>query len=409
MANSKISELDSATTTDGTEIAPVVQGGATKKMALSVIKTWLLGIPNLFSRAQTIHPSQSETALTVRRATAEQTQDILIVQGQDNTALAKFDKDGNLSAPNATLSSGALTASKPFELSQTWNNVSATFTGIKLNVTNTASAATSSLMDLQVGGVSALVVNKSASSSLSGLELTGALGSVFLKNLGRGGDSGFVDIKNNVSLGRSGIASLLVDIAYVSLANTSTVFDLGFNNTIIRSDAANTLAQRNGVNAQTFRVYNTFTDASNYERGFVRYASNTFEVGNEAAGTGSTGREFKLVTSGAVKAGSAGNPADIFYAAVNQFSLAQGVSLKWGTATNAGTGHDVGIDRAAAGVVRLTNGSSGGGSLQLTEQTAPAAPATDNVRIYAEDNGSGKTRLMARFATGAAVQIAIEP
>lgn len=51
-------------------------------------------------------------------------------------------------------------------------------------------------------------------------------------------------------------------------------------------DAANTLAQRNGTNAQTFRVYNTFTDASNYERGFLRWSSNVFEVGPEAAGTG---------------------------------------------------------------------------------------------------------------------------
>lgn len=49
------------------------------------------------------------------------------------------------------------------------------------------------------------------------------------------------------------------------------------------------------------------------------------------------------------------------------------------------------------------------GYLQLNEQTAPAAPAANKVRIYAEDNGSGKTRIMARFATGAAVQIAIEP
>lgn len=52
-------------------------------------------------------------------------------------------------------------------------------------------------------------------------------------------------------------------------------------------DAAATIAQRNGVNAQTFRVYNTFTDASNYERGFARWASSVFEVGAEAAGTGS--------------------------------------------------------------------------------------------------------------------------
>jgi hypothetical protein len=49
------------------------------------------------------------------------------------------------------------------------------------------------------------------------------------------------------------------------------------------------------------------------------------------------------------------------------------------------------------------------GYQELAEMTAPAAPATNNVRIYAEDDGAGKTRLMARFATGAAVQIAIEP
>lgn len=45
----------------------------------------------------------------------------------------------------------------------------------------------------------------------------------------------------------------------------------------------------------------------------------------------------------------------------------------------------------------------------MIEMTAPAAPAANRVRLYAEDNGSGKTRIMARFATGAAQQIAIEP
>jgi hypothetical protein len=41
--------------------------------------------------------------------------------------------------------------------------------------------------------------------------------------------------------------------------------------------------------------------------------------------------------------------------------------------------------------------------------TAPAAPAANQVRIYAEDDGTGKTRLMALFATGVAQQIAIQP
>jgi hypothetical protein len=43
-----------------------------------------------------------------------------------------------------------------------------------------------------------------------------------------------------------------------------------------------------------------------------------------------------------------------------------------------------------------------------TEQGAPSAPAS-GVTIYPIDNGSGKTKLMAIFPTGAAVQLAIEP
>jgi hypothetical protein len=57
---------------------------------------------------------------------------------------------------------------------------------------------------------------------------------------------------------------------------------------VIRRDAADILAQRRTTNAQTFRVYNTYTNDSNYERGFLRWSSNVFEVGPEAAGTGTT-------------------------------------------------------------------------------------------------------------------------
>lgn len=48
-------------------------------------------------------------------------------------------------------------------------------------------------------------------------------------------------------------------------------------------------------------------------------------------------------------------------------------------------------------------------NLTGTEMTAPSAPASNGFTIYAEDNGAGKTRLMVKFATGAAQQIAIEP
>jgi len=48
----------------------------------------------------------------------------------------------------------------------------------------------------------------------------------------------------------------------------------------------NLLEQRNSTAAQTLRLYNTFTDTSNYERGFFRWNTNVLEIGAEAAGTG---------------------------------------------------------------------------------------------------------------------------
>ena len=56
----------------------------------------------------------------------------------------------------------------------------------------------------------------------------------------------------------------------------------------------NLLEQRNSTNAQTFRLYNTFTDASNYERGYFRFSSNELIIGAEAAGTG-TARATRIV------------------------------------------------------------------------------------------------------------------
>ena len=58
--------------------------------------------------------------------------------------------------------------------------------------------------------------------------------------------------------------------------------------------------------------------------------------------------------------------------------------------------------------VDVAGNMSATGFLELPEVTAPAAPAANKGRLYFEDSG-GKTRLMARFPSGAAQQIAIEP
>ena len=67
-----------------------------------------------------------------------------------------------------TLSSGSLTASAPVALSQTWNNAAITFAALRINITNTASATASLLMDLQTDGASRFRVARNGSPQVAG-------------------------------------------------------------------------------------------------------------------------------------------------------------------------------------------------------------------------------------------------
>lgn len=58
-------------------------------------------------------------------------------------------------------------------------------------------------------------------------------------------------------------------------------------------DAASTLAQRNGTNAQTLRLYNTYTDASNYSRLSTAWDGTDLSMTIENLGTGA-GRHFAI-------------------------------------------------------------------------------------------------------------------
>jgi hypothetical protein len=74
-----------------------------------------------------------------------------------------------------TLTGATQTTSFPvLDATQTWNNVTTTFTSIKLNVTDTTSAAASLLADFQVGGVSKTSIRKDGVLTLSDVS-TGAI------------------------------------------------------------------------------------------------------------------------------------------------------------------------------------------------------------------------------------------
>jgi hypothetical protein len=66
---------------------------------------------------------------------------------------------------------------------------------------------------------------------------------------------------------------------------------------VLTRDDANKLALRNGTAAQAFNIYNTYTDASNYERINIAYSSGIAYVETSGAGTGA---QRNLTVGGAI-------------------------------------------------------------------------------------------------------------
>lgn len=151
-------------------------------------------------------------------------------------------------------------------------------------------------------------------------------------------------------------------------------------------------------------LYNLDTDASNYERGFLRWSSNLLYLGSEKSGAGTqreldiSGNKVRISVGGTGTTRQATFESDITY--LRNYTA-------FGTL---GTDANAVLRGAANGVLTLSaNVGTNGAALEGFEMTAPSAPSANGYRIFAEDNGSGKTRLMVIFASGAAQQIAIEP
>ena len=140
----------------------------------------------------------------------------------------------------------------------------------------------------------------------------------------------------------------------------------------------------------------------------MRYSSNVLQIGHEAAGTGVVNRLIRI-------SGSTSTITDFTNAAGTITAARIGVDVS-SFRTTVGLGSGGAAPTAfvywrEAGVLAFTSNAGGttGAASEYLEQTAPAAPAADRVRIFAQDNGAGKTQLMALFATGAAQQLAVEP
>lgn len=241
MADQKLSDLTAATTVDPADLVYTAQGGASKKATRELLQTY-------------------------------------------NAGTLTTDK-------------------KALDLSATWNSAGTTFTGIKLNVTDTASASGSKLIDLQVGAASQFAVDKSNATGVTCARLQA---------------SNRIDATNL--------------IAVSSGANiTPTTYGLGVSgtmDTILTRDAADTLAQRRTTNVQAFRLYRTFTDASNLAYTAAKQDATTgYILDSVNAGTGTEPTnllDLQLNGSSKFKVDKSGNTT---FAASSSVYLNGGTSL----------------------------------------------------------------------------------
>lgn len=156
-------------------------------------------------------------------------------------------------------------------------------TALKLNVTDTASDASSLLMDLQLGNTSKFKVYKSGYlTSVSGMSVSGL--SSFA-----GGIYGA-----NVAMGYhpNTVTSMIYGFTGGSVDNPDTY---------LHRDESNVIAQRNVTNAQTFRVYGTYTDSNNYLRASLSCSSTSIGLAAETAGTGEDNVDINIIPAGTGK------------------------------------------------------------------------------------------------------------
>lgn len=215
---------------------------------------------------------------------------------------------GVLSATNGSFATGTITTSQPFSFTQTWNSSGVTFTGFKVNITSSASATGSLLADIQLGGTSKFSITKQGAvkavlTNTSGMnEVDGAwgvLGWYAEANRGlsvvglHGGNQ--VGAAGYFSSGRSsfGLPSFATTNTLVADSNGTTKPALSLWSTTANLvdfyvDGSAIAAQRTGTTAQAFRVYNTYTDSSNYERLAIDWktTANVLRISTEAGGTG---------------------------------------------------------------------------------------------------------------------------
>jgi hypothetical protein len=157
-------------------------------------------------------------------------------------------------------------------------------------------------------------------------------------------------------------------------------------------DATDQLGQRRGTNAQTFRVYNTFTSATNFERAKIAWASNVLQIGTEKGAGGGTARALELQTDGTTRLTIATDGAATFSTSVSTPTVTAS-STAANTSAIASTGYSL-TGSSAVSLVDLagtwnTTGTPTALKLNITDTASDAASLLMDLQV----GGTSKAKI----------------
>lgn len=263
MATQKVSEMAAAVSVADADLVPVVQGGVNKKATVDLILDALTG-----ARVATAIGSTAANLVYAGPAT------------------------GAAAVPAAR----SLVAADIPSLAAVYQPVDATLTALAalgagpgfLQVTGPDTFAIAALTDTQIN--TALGYTAANAASLNPANLSAAVpttkGGTGLTAIGTAlqvlrVNAGATALEFADAAG--GISDLTTGV--IPYASSATAIA---DSPLVRVDA-NTVALRNGTNAQSFQLYGTYTDASNYERLGLTYTTgvSAWDLQGQAAGTGS--------------------------------------------------------------------------------------------------------------------------
>ena len=251
-------------------------------------------------------------------------------------------------------------------ITDTWNSSGVTFTGIKFNVTSDVSAAGSLLMDLQIGGVSKFSVAK------DGRAVTGlTVPSSATPTMWFSGNSANTGIGATYGPGFVVNGTMILYVSANGIYSNNKPFDVGnsyftfLGNTNLYADLANTLAQRNGTNGQTSRLYGYYVDSSNYRRlSLSMDSTGAADIKIEGGGTYSSGNLLRieaaayrlasdsiLTDSSTARTLTASDKGRVIY-----FTSASTVTVT--TASGLGAGFTCTLIQGGLGQIQITAGAS---------------------------------------------------